>query len=285
MVSSYYMNPLVAIILGLIEGATEFIPVSSTGHLIIVREIFGINEAAGLSFDAVLQLATTLALIVYFWKDILDLIHTFFDLVSKRNIDGKDKVLFFAILIGTIPAVIFGLLLENQMATAFRNVNLVAITLILGSGLFALAQYVSKSVYQSGTAWSPNGSSVLKPLSIAKGITIGFFQVLALFPGISRSGATISGGLLTGLSKDDAVRFSFLLSIPILLGSGLKKLIEIRHDVFTTGYGTSLLLGSVVAFVVGLLSIRFLIKYLKNHDLNFFIYYRIALSMAIFLLF
>ncbi len=275
------MDVLVAIILGFIEGATEFIPVSSTGHLIVVRELFGINEATGLSFDAVLQLATTLALLVYFWKDILKLVQTFFDLVLKRNIDRKDKILFWGIVIGTIPAVVFGLFLENQMATAFRNVNLVAVTLILGSGLFAFAEYISKSVYQKGNAWSPSSISVLKPLSIARGVVIGFFQAMALFPGVSRSGATISGGLLMGLSKDDAVRFSFLLSIPILLGSGLKKLFEIRHDVFTTGYGVSLLLGSITAFVVGLLSIQFLIKYLKTHNLSVFIWYRIALAFLI----
>ena len=278
------MGPLLAIILGFIEGATEFIPVSSTGHLIVVRQLLGINEASGLAFDAVLQLATTLAIVVYFWKDILGLAQTFFGLILKRNIDGRDKILFWGIVIGTIPAVIFGLLLENQMATAFRNVNLVAVTLILGSALIAFAQYVSKSVYRNGTVWSPSGSSISKELSIARGVAIGFFQSLALLPGVSRSGATISGGLLMGLSKDDAVRFSFLLSIPILIGSGLKKFLEIRHEVFTTGYGVSLLLGSVTAFVVGLLSIRFLIKYLKTNNLNVFIWYRIALAFLILII-
>ncbi len=106
-----------------------------------------------------------------------------------------------------------------------------------------------------------------------------------MVPGISRSGATISGGLINGLTQDEAVRFSFLLSIPILFGAGLKKLFEVRHELFVTGYGTSLLLGSVTAFVVGLISINFLIKYLKNHNLNLFIWYRIALSIAIFLVF
>ena len=114
---------------------------------------------------------------------------------------------------------------------------------------------------------------------------VGFFQCLALIPGISRSGATISGGLISGFSRDDAVRFSFLLSLPIIFGSGLKKLLEFRSELFLTDFVFPLILGSLVAFTTGLLSIFFLIKYLKNHDFNVFILYRIVLSIAIFLLF
>ncbi len=264
------MTHWVAIVLGFIEGATEFLPISSSGHLIIARHLLGVNDLGGLTFDAVLQFATTLAIVLYFWKDIFYLFVTFYNLVRKNPVVEKDRVLFYSILFGTIPAVIAGLLLENYMDTVFRNVQLVAVTLILGSGLFWIAQKLATKN---------------KDLTLGKGIMIGFFQCLALVPGVSRSGATISGGLLSGLTQEESVRFSFLLSIPILIGAGLKKILEVRHDVFTSALGSSLLVGSAVAFVTGLFAINFLIKYLKNNNLDLFIYYRIGLGIAIFLFF
>lgn len=264
------MSHLVAIILGFIEGATEFIPISSTGHLIIARQILGENNIGGLAFDAVLQLAASCALLVYFRRDIWHLIHVAWDFILRKSVEEKDKTLLYAIIIGTIPAIIFGLFLEKEMETIFRNVHLVAVTLILGSILFWYAQRIGKQD---------------KTLSLGRGIVVGFFQCLALVPGISRSGATISGGLISGLTQEEAVRFGFLLSLPILFGAGLKKLFEVRYELLSTDLGMSLLLGSVTAFVTGLIAINFLIKYLKNHNLNLFIYYRIGLSLAIFLLF
>jgi undecaprenyl-diphosphatase len=259
------MTHLVAIILGFVEGATEFIPISSSGHLIIARKLLGVYSG-GLSFDAVLQLATSCALLVYFWKDILRIIKTAWNFVLRKPIEKTEKILLTTIIIGTIPAVIFGLLLEKEMDTIFRNVHLVALTLILGSLLFWFAHKVGKKD---------------KILSVGRGIAVGFFQCLALIPGVSRSGATISGGLIAGLSQEEATRFSFLLSIPILFGAGLKKLFEVRHEIFSTGYGSSLFLGSLVAFVTGLIAINFLIKYLKTHNLNLFIWYRIVLAVII----
>ncbi len=294
------MDFITAIILGAVQGLTEFIPVSSSGHLIIARELLGENNLNGLSFDAVLQLATSLSVVVYFRKDIFKMFLTFLKILSRHVFLGarinhwydfaqsrlpgsevsqkdmistnfqKDETLFWAVVVGTIPAVIFGLLLESKMETIFRNVNLVALTLILGSILFWVAQKVSKEN---------------RILSLGRGVAIGFFQCLALVPGISRSGATISGGLIMGLTKEEAIRFSFLLSIPILLGTGLKKLFEVRQEVFTSDLGSALLVGSIVAFVTGLFAINFLIKYLKNHNLNLFILYRIGLSIAIFFIF
>ncbi|HEY0220704.1 MAG TPA: undecaprenyl-diphosphate phosphatase, partial [Candidatus Paceibacterota bacterium] len=125
------MGYLTAIILGVIEGATEFIPVSSSGHLIIVRQLLGENDPLGLSFDAVLQLSATLAIVVYFWRDILNLFLTFFNIISGKNLEKKSRTLLYAIILGTIPAVIFGLLLESRMETVFRNTYLVGITLVL----------------------------------------------------------------------------------------------------------------------------------------------------------
>jgi undecaprenyl-diphosphatase len=266
------MTYLTAIILGIVEGATEFIPVSSSGHLIVVRQILNINDSTGLAFDAILQLATTLALVVYFWKDLWQLFLTFVDLVSGKNLKEENKAFLYAVILGTIPAVIFGLLLEKQMETVFRNVSLVALSLVIGSLLIFTSEWFSNKYVKQN-----------KNLGIGRGVLIGLFQCLALVPGISRSGATISGGLFSGLSKDDAVRFSFILSIPILTGSGLKKLFDVRHDLFVSGHGLTLLLGSVTAFAVGLFSINFLIKYLKNHSLNVFVVYRLVLAAFLFL--
>jgi undecaprenyl-diphosphatase len=271
------MTHLAAIILGFIEGATEFIPVSSSGHLIIGRAILGLGSVGSLTFDAVLQLATSCALLVYFWRDVLRLIQTAWKIVTRQPVEQKEKTLLYAIILGTIPAVIGGLLLEKQMDTIFRNVHLVALTLILGSILMWLAQKYSRKV----APHEPLGELGKHMISIKKGIMIGFFQVLALVPGVSRSGATISGGLFAGLTQEEATRFSFLLSLPVLFGAGLKKLFEVRHDLFSSGYGSALLLGSLTAFIVGLLSIRFLMRYLKTHSLNVFIWYRVLVALVI----
>lgn len=264
------MTHLVAIILGFIEGVTEFLPISSSGHLIIVRHLLGVNDLGGLTFDAVLQLATTFALIIYFWRDIWYLAVTFLNIVRGRLVMDKDRVLLYSMILGTIPAIVFGLLLEKYMDTVFRNVELVGLTLVLGSVLFWFAQKMATKD---------------RDLTVGRGVIVGLFQCLALVPGVSRSGATISGGLFSGMTQEESVRFSFLLSIPILVGSGLKKVLEVRHDLFTSDLGSSLLLGSFVAFLTGLFAINFLIKYLKNNNLNVFIWYRIWLAIAIFLFF
>jgi undecaprenyl-diphosphatase len=172
--------------------------------------------------------------------------------------------------LGTIPAVIFGLLLESKMDTIFRNVTLVSVSLIAGSLLLWLGQKFAKENNE---------------LSVGRGIMVGLFQCIALIPGISRSGATISGGLFSGLTKEEAVRFSFLLSVPVLFGSGLKKVFEIRHEIFSTNLGPHLLIGSLASFIVGLVSINFLIKYLKKNNLNIFVWYRVGLAILILIYF
>lgn len=256
-----------AILLGLVQGATEFLPISSSGHLILLREAISFHGAHELAFDAVLQLATAFAIIVYFWRDLLNLIYTFSNVVRGREVETHDKVIFYALILGTIPAIVGGLLLENIMETAFRDPMLVAFVLVAGSGLFAYAEYrFAVEERAQLTVWS--------------GTMIGLFQVLALVPGMSRSGATISGGLLLGLSRVDAARFSFLLAIPILLGAGLKKLFEILQasgDVSLVALG----LGALTAFLVGLLAIHFMLIFVRSHTLWPFIWYRLALALVV----
>jgi len=264
-----------AIILGLTQGLTEFLPVSSSGHLLIVRAFLDLPLAGTLTFDAVLQCATVLAVLIYFARDLWGIVGTFFRYIARKPVSEKEKTYLFAIILGTIPAVIFGLLLESQMDSVFRNIHLVALSLLAGSALIYTAQKYSEKV--SRTVLDTTGQS---RLSVGKGIVIGFFQSLALIPGISRSGATISGGLFMRLSREEATRFSFLLSVPILVGSGLKKLLEVNF-----GAGDALLgplfAGSLVSFVVGLLAIHYFIKYLKNHTLTVFVWYRVILAIVL----
>jgi undecaprenyl-diphosphatase len=247
------MTILEAIILGLVQGLTEFIPVSSSGHLILARNILGLGGENSLAFDAVLQLATVLAVIIYFAKDILG----FF----------RDKNLVVSIIVGTIPAVIFGLMLESKMETVFRDAHLVAWMLLVGALIMYLAERYAK------------GDKSINP---KRGFIIGLFQSLALVPGISRSGATISGGLFSGLSREMATRFSFLLSVPIIAGSGFKKLLDFNQSGQFGEVGLTLVIASIVAFISGLWSIKFLLNYLKNHKLTFFIWYRVVLATLIF---
>jgi undecaprenyl-diphosphatase len=279
------MGYIDAIILGAVQGLTEFLPVSSSGHLLLVRDLLQLPLVGTLTFDAVLQCATVLAVVVYFARDLWRIVLSALRYVTRKPVSEKEKTYLWAIILGTIPAIIFGLLLESRMDSVFRNVHLVALALISGSALMYFAQaFAEKKVSRGILDTSPMSNiGESEELMIKKGIVIGFFQSLALVPGISRSGATISGGLLAGLSREEATRFSFLLSVPILVGSGLKKLLEVD---FTASGGIlgSLFAGSLVSFVVGFLAIHYFIKYLKTHTLSVFIWYRVLLALAIFML-
>ncbi len=265
------MNFLQSAILGLVQGLTEFIPVSSTGHLILARRIMDLDLVGSLSFDAILQLATGLAVLCYFWKDIWNII---------RNRDYK---LFFTLVIGSIPAVILGVLLEGYMDTAFRGTHVVAYALIAGAVLFYFAERKFKHNLLTTTSASEGHSSLEKEeiISMPRAAVVGCFQCLALIPGMSRSGSTISGGLFLGLNREMATRFSFLLSLPIIFGSGLKKVWDLYQAGALAQAESSLFVASIFAFLSGLLAIHFLLKFLKNHSLNYFGVYRIILAVVI----
>jgi undecaprenyl-diphosphatase len=268
------MSVLEAIVLGFVQGMTEFLPVSSTGHLILVREFFGIAPEYGLAVDAVLQLATALAVLVYFRHSFLELGSAFIAYLTQWVRPAITPVPFPPLLsfliLGTVPALVAGLLLEEYMEMVFRSAELVAWMLLLGSGLLLLGEWMLKRY------------GAPRPLSLRKSFLMGCFQALALIPGVSRSGATISGGLMLGLSREEAARFAFLLSLPIILGSGLKKLLELSLDGFVATWGVELLLAALTSFVVGGLSIHLLLKYLRNHSLLVFVFYRILLAVVIF---
>lgn len=274
----YMLSVFDSIVLGLVQGITEFLPISSSGHLIIAREVLGIVQEGSLAFDAILQLATACAVLIYFRKDIFDLILNVF---SKKRDSNKTKLTLF-LIIGTIPALVLGLFLQEHMETVFRNVSLVVLTLVIGSVIMVCADlFLARRIKKTDSLLNKGGS--IGDLSITKSIVIGFFQALALVPGMSRSGMSISGGYFMGLSKELAVKFSFLLSIPIIVGSGLIKLLDIIKDpsLVAGGWGV-LIAGFVSSFVFGWIAIDFLLKFLKTNSFMVFVAYRVLLAIVLF---
>jgi len=253
------MNVFDATILGIVQGLTEFIPVSSSGHLILVREFMGVGLEGSLAFDAVLHLATAFAIFVYFRADI-------WKLITRPR---EHKVLWLALILGTIPAVVIGLFFGDVITAATRSVSVIVWTLIGGSILFVVAEWLSTQ-----------GAK----LTGGKGFLIGIYQSFALIPGVSRAGASISGGLLFGLTRERATRFAFLLGFPILVGVGGLKLFELLQTGSASGgEGFALFVGSLVAFFVGLGAIHWMLKFLRNHKLYVFALYRVLLAVLVFL--
>ncbi len=262
---------LVFSLLGAVQGLTEFLPISSTGHLILARDFLGVNGDFGLLEDAVLHLATALAVVVYFAKDILGLLKGSYQAVQNKVFNQESKTLL-ALIAGTIPAAGIGFLLESTIETTLRGTHVVAYGLIAGSIVFVLAERFSKKYI--GQEKQP---------TIYKGIFIGIFQALALIPGMSRSGMVISAGLLSGFSRVEAARFGFLLSFPIIVGAGSVALLKVLE----AGIGSqvinlnALLLGAVASFVFGLFAIHVLLALVKKIGLMPFVVYRIALAIII----
>ena len=258
-----------ASLLGVVQGLTEFLPISSSGHLILAREALGIVDVLDLSFDALLHFATALAIVVYFRADIWRLVRAFFRLPSHfSSVLDTDERMAIALIVGTVPAVIAGLLLEDMLATAFRNPLLVAAALTVGSLVMLGAE-----------AYSRTRDVRVDSVGIRTGVLIGLCQSLALVPGMSRSGMTISGGMLLGLSREFAAKFGFLLGVPILLGAGAKKALELG----ITDISASMLIGSATAFGVAIFVIHFLLRFLRTHTLHVFVAYRLVLAALVVL--
>ena len=263
-------NVIESIFLGFIQGVKEFLPVSSSGHLLIAQELLGANGDGSLIFDISLHIATALAVIVFFRKDIIVLAQTFLKMVFKkgRAVDHKDKTMVYAIIAGTIPAGLIGYLFQDSIEVIFRTPVMVAVALIAGSIFFVIAEKVGKHN---------------RELSLKRGFIVGCFQVLALAPGFSRSGATIGAGVLLGMSREESARFSFLLALPIILGAGLKSVMDISGGQASTLSWMPVLFGGLTAFVVGYVAIMFLMKYLQRNSLMVFVWYRVILAALVLL--
>lgn len=258
------MTIIEAIILGLVQGLTEFIPVSSSGHLVLLHELFGITET-GLAFDVSLHIGTLMALIIFFHKEIRLLI---LGILGRNN----HKKLAWLIAFATVPAVIAGVLLKDLAETSFRSVTIVAVNLILVALLMIMAENYAKKHFEKKTA--------LHKINLKQAMTIGVAQAVALVPGVSRSGSTITAGIFSGLDRVAATRFSFLLAIPATFGAVLKTLLDGGASELGSQPGVAFA-GIFAAFLSGLFAIRFLIRYLAKHDLKIFAYYRIALGILV----
>ncbi len=268
------MTYIQAIVLGIVQGLTEFLPISSSAHLALLSKVSWWN-AQPLVFDTTLHLATALTLIIFFSKDIWILISDLLRDVrlQKTKIKEYSQNGRFALMIavGSLPAVILGFLFESDFENRFRSIEYIMLFLMLGTILMFIAQKLEK-IHES-----------TNDLSFKSAITIGLFQSLALFPGLSRSGSTISGGLIVGLNRYRSARFSFLLSLPIVLVAGGYKILTTNWQTQSLNFGI-LLVGFISSFLVGLMVIHFLMNYLKSHNLNVFIWYRILLVLFLLLI-
>jgi undecaprenyl-diphosphatase len=260
-----------AFILGMVQGLGEFLPISSSAHLILTPWLFG-WEDQGLAFDVALHWGTLLAVLTYFYKDIGQLIKGFVQTLSRSKRDLKNNVhqkLSWLIILATIPAAIIGKLLESQVETAFRNPLLIAATLsIVGIILYLVDRYGAKIKDLTHISW-------------LNAFIIGCSQAVALIPGVSRSGATMIAGLAQGITRQDAAKFSFLMSAPIIFGAGLLKL----PDIATIENHGQLLVGFLSSAVFGFLAIKYLLRYIANHSFALFTWYRLALAALIIIVY
>jgi len=268
------MTILFSIILGIIQGLTEFLPISSSGHLVIFHDIFNWQTADNLSYDVFLHWGTLLALILFFYKDIIRYLSAFLQSLKKWDLKNNlDQKVAWLIILSMIPASLIGFYWEDLINSLFRNLFSVAIFLIIVGLLFLIVEKVSKKQLN------------FQSLSWQKSLILGLAQSVALLPGVSRSGATISTGLALNLNREAAARFSFLMSIPIVFAAGVKKAWDLKNLALSSQEILIYFLGFLAAMVIGYLTIKFLLEYLKNHTLNIFAYYRIILGILVLIYF
>jgi undecaprenyl-diphosphatase len=266
------MDFLNAIILGLVQGLTEFLPISSSAHLRIVGELLPGAADPGAAFTAITQLGTEAAVVVFFWRDIVRIISRWGkSLAGKVPRNDPDARMGWLIIIGSIPIVVLGVLFQDQIETTFRSLWIVAIMLIAFGVLLGIADHVGAKRRR------------LKDLTVPHGIIFGFAQALALIPGVSRSGGTITAGLFMGYERRAAARYSFLLAIPAVFGSGFYQLAKsLGEDTYYGPLETGI--ATVVAFVVGLVVIAFFMSYISKRSFLPFVIYRIALGGVLIVL-
>ncbi|QQS23138.1 undecaprenyl-diphosphate phosphatase [bacterium] len=260
-----------AFILGMVQGLGEFLPISSSAHLVLAPWVFGWPDQ-GLAFDIALHWGTLVAVVAYFRKDIWHLAKGFFHSFFKTTRDFENNIyqkLSWFLLLATIPAAIFGKLLESRVETTFRNPLLIAVTLsVVGIILYLADRYGAKLKSLAHITW-------------INSLLIGIGQAVAVIPGISRSGATMIAGLAQGLKREDAAKFSFLMSIPIILGAGVLKL----PDIAEIPNHTQVAVGFLSSAVFGFLAIKYMLKYIAKRSFTVFAIYRLALAAIIFILY
>jgi undecaprenyl-diphosphatase len=262
---------LESIILGIIQGLTEFLPISSTAHIRIIPQIFNWSDP-GAAITAEIQVGTMLALLIYFFNDIKNLItKALLSIIHRDLLETPESRLAWFIAIGTFPIVIIGLAFKHYIETSARSLYVISFSLIF----FALVLWIAEKIAKQ--------NKDMTKISWFESQLVGFAQAFALIPGASRSGVTITAGLFSGMTRETAARFSFLLSIPAVFASSVLEIWEVRHILVDTGI-INLFISIIVSGITGYLSIEFLLRYLKKHSTYIFIYYRIALGIVILVL-
>lgn len=265
-----------ALVMGIVQGLTEFLPISSSGHLIVVPALMGWNDPFidSLLFSVMLHMGTLVALVVYFARDWVALVQALVALVRERSTAGDpDRRLALNLVLATIPAAVAGALLNDVVERTVRQPTLVAVLLVVGAAILWWADRVGKKLHG------------MDGLSGAQAFVIGIAQAFALLPGISRSGISISMGLFTGLDREAAARFSFLMATPIIAGAGLFEARKLFGPEAPPASDLALVVvGFVAALVAGLAAIRFMLQYLRTNTLGVFVIYRIALAALVLVL-
>jgi len=257
------------VLLGVIQGLTEFLPVSSSGHLALLPALFKF-EVPTLALAMALHLGTLIAVVIYFYNDVISLIRSFFSIFKKERSPQEKKYLKLLILIivAIIPAVIFGVLFSDKVDQTFSKPRIVSVLFIFNALLLFAAHFYSKK-----------GDVSLERAGFKNATLVGLFQIFSLFPGISRSGSTISGGIFSKLRKEDSARFSFLISIPIVLGGALFEMKDLFKGTSQNPSVIYIFVGFFVSFLVGLISIRLLFNMLKKSKLYFFAVYCLIIGI------
>jgi undecaprenyl-diphosphatase len=265
------MTWIEAIVLGIVQGLTEFLPVSSSAHLRITSAIF-FDEDAGASFTAVTQLGTEAAVLIYFAKDIFRITKTWIVGIWDRSVRSSlDYRMAWYVIIGSIPIGLFGFVFKDQIRSAARNLWLVSTVLIVFAVVLAFAEYWGRQ------------TRTIENFTLRDGVVMGFAQAMALVPGVSRAGGTLTAGLLLNLTREAAARYSFLLAIPAVVMSGVFSIPDVFDD---SGAGLTpsvaqMVVATAIAFVLGYVSIAWLLRYVAHHTLYAFVLYRVALGSLV----
>ncbi|MDN5635282.1 MAG: undecaprenyl-diphosphate phosphatase [Brevibacterium sp.] len=264
---------LVAAVLGIVQALTEFLPISSSAHVRIVGEFMLPGQDPGAFFTAIIQIGTEAAVVVYFWRDIVSIISKWCKaLVGKHDRKDPEVRLGWLIIVGSIPIVILGLLFEDAIQGALRSLWITATMLIVFGLIIGLADWVGKR------------ERTLEDMTWGQGIVYGLAQALALVPGVSRSGGTIMAGRFIGFDRPAAARYSFLLAIPAVLGSGFYSVFQtIGSEEMVIGWGPTIL-ATIIAFGLGLLVIHWFLGYVKTKSFALFVWYRVALGIVLYVL-
>lgn len=271
------MNLAQAIVLGIIQGLTEFLPISSTAHLRIIPALFG-WEDPGAAFTAIIQIGTLIAVLIYFYEDIFHISHgTLKGLINRDPFGSQESKMGWMIAAGTLPIVILGFLFKKEIETSLRSLYVISFSLIALALLLMLAEHFVALREKAGKK-----PKEMRDLSWSEAILVGIAQSIALIPGSSRSGTTITGGLFLKMNRETAARFSFLLSLPAVFAAGVFQFIKVWPEVIASNQNMlHLSVATGVSGIVGYASIAFLLDYLKKHSTYLFIIYRIALGLIL----